>query len=178
MQRFYNYLLLISISVFLSLPVAAQQTEALFLKAAIERLEHSKEYTLAVAQLMPDEQYAYRPSPEEMSFAEQLVHISGNLAWLSTSYLSGKANPISETDKKAIAKKDVLVVVTKTYDYALQVLRDFKSTQLADTVSFFAGPLNKLQIINLVNDHQSHHRGQLLVYLRLNGIKPPAYTGW
>lgn len=162
----------------MTLTAAAQQTDALFLKAAIERLEHSKDYTLAVAQLMPDEKYAFRPSPEEMSFAEQLVHISGNLAWLSTSYLSGAANPISEADKKAVSKKEVIAIVTKTFDYALQVLRQFKSTQLADTVSFFAGPLNKLQIINLVNDHQSHHRGQLLVYLRLNGIKPPSYTGW
>ncbi|WP_290790024.1 DinB family protein [Flavihumibacter sp. UBA7668] len=178
MQRFITYLLLISISVFLRFTAAAQQTDSLFLKAAIERLEHSKNYTLAVAQSMPDKKYSYRPSPEEMSFAEQLIHISGNLAWLSTSYLSGAVNPISEMDKKAISKKEVMDVVTKTYDYALQVLRQFKSTQLADTVSFFAGPLNKLQIINLLNDHQSHHRGQLLVYLRLNGIKPPAYTGW
>jgi len=30
----------------------------------------------------------------------------------------------------------------------------------------------------LLNDHQTHHRGQLVVYLRLNGIKPPAYIGW
>jgi hypothetical protein len=26
--------------------------------------------------------------------------------------------------------------------------------------------------------HQTHHRGQLVVYLRLKGIKPPQYRGW
>jgi uncharacterized damage-inducible protein DinB len=38
--------------------------------------------------------------------------------------------------------------------------------------------MNKLQIINLINDHQTHHRAQLLVYLRLKGVKPPEYVGW
>jgi uncharacterized damage-inducible protein DinB len=38
--------------------------------------------------------------------------------------------------------------------------------------------MNKLQILNLLNDHQTHHRAQLIVYLRINGIKPPDYVGW
>ncbi len=38
--------------------------------------------------------------------------------------------------------------------------------------------MNKLQINNPMQDHQTHHRAQLLNYLRLNGIKPPAYIGW
>ncbi|WP_374662973.1 DinB family protein [Parasegetibacter sp. NRK P23] len=38
--------------------------------------------------------------------------------------------------------------------------------------------MSKLQIINLLSDHQTHHRGQLLVYLRLCGLTPPKYVGW
>ncbi len=68
--------------------------------------------------------------------------------------------------------------LSKTYDFALDVLQHFDLARLSDTVSFFAGPMNKLQIINLLNDHQTHHRAQMLVYLRLNGIKPPDYIGW
>jgi uncharacterized damage-inducible protein DinB len=34
--------------------------------------------------------------------------------------------------------------------------------------------LNKLQFINFIHDHQSHHIGQLIVYLRLNNIEPPS----
>lgn len=41
-----------------------------------------------------------------------------------------------------------------------------------------AGRMSKLQFINLLNDHQTHHRGQMMVYLRLNGIQPPEYMGW
>jgi uncharacterized damage-inducible protein DinB len=50
--------------------------------------------------------------------------------------------------------------------------------QLDEIVPFFAGPKARRQILILMHDHQSHHVGQLIVYLRLNGIKPPAYVGW
>jgi uncharacterized damage-inducible protein DinB len=30
----------------------------------------------------------------------------------------------------------------------------------------------------LMHDHHTHHRGQIIVYLRLNGLKPPKYVGW
>lgn len=29
-----------------------------------------------------------------------------------------------------------------------------------------------------MDNHLAHHRGQMIIYLRLQGIKPPAYTGW
>ena len=45
-------------------------------------------------------------------------------------------------------------------------------------VDFFAGPKTRSQIIQLVDDHHTHHRAQLIIYLRLLGIKPPRYVGW
>ncbi|OYY03206.1 MAG: DinB family protein, partial [Sphingobacteriia bacterium 35-40-5] len=35
-----------------------------------------------------------------------------------------------------------------------------------------------VQFLNLIQDHQTHHRAQLIVYLRLNMLNPPNYTGW
>ena len=52
------------------------------------------------------------------------------------------------------------------------------AAQLEEKVEFFAGPMNKRQILTLLNDHQTHHCGQLIVYLRLKGVKPPDYRGW
>jgi uncharacterized damage-inducible protein DinB len=156
----------------------AQSADSLFIKAAITKLQHAKEYTLKVANLMPGEKFSYKPSPEEMSFGEQLLHISANMGWLCSAYLDGAENPVTALDKKATKKEDIIAVVTRVYEYSINVLQHFDVKQLSAKVSFFAGPMNKLQIINLPNDHQTHHRGQLLVYLRLNGIKPPDYVGW
>lgn len=158
--------------------VQAQRIDSPFLDAAIIKLKHAKEYTIKMASLMPDDKYSFRATPAEMSFGEQLLHISSNMGWLCSSYLSGIKNPVTKMDATLTKKKDILLVLNKTYDFAIDILQHFDATHLADTVSFFAGTMSKLQIINLLNDHQTHHQGQIIVYLRLNGIKPPDYVGW
>lgn len=170
--------LLIITYIFFATPllVSAQKIDSLFMDAAIRKLRNSKEYTLKVANLMPENKYSFKPNPEEMNFGEQILHIASNLGWLSSSFLKSSTNPISKSE--ILNKPDLINKLTLAYNFSLNVLEHFDRRQLSDTVSFFAGPMNKLQIINLINDHQTHHRGQLLVYLRLNGIKPPDYIGW
>lgn len=169
--------LLISL-IFFILPAitSAQKIDSLFMDAAIKKLRHSKEYTLEVASLMPESKYSFKPSQEEMNFGEQVFHIASNLGWLSASYLKSTKSPISKLELPN--KKELIATLITAYDFSIAILEHFDRNQLADTVTFFAGPMTKLQIVNLINDHQTHHRAQLLVYLRLNGIKPPAYVGW
>lgn len=158
--------------------VGAQPVESVFLEAAYKKLLSSKAYTLAVAGLMPAADYSFRPSTAELAFGEQLLHLSKNLRWLSSQYLKdGQKDPMINSFD-GIHKDSILKVLNRSYDYALKCMKDFPSQQLADSVEFFAGPMTKLQIINLINDHQTHHRGQLIVYLRVKGIAPPPYQGW
>jgi uncharacterized damage-inducible protein DinB len=162
----------------LTFKIKAQSTDILFMEAAKKKLLNAKAYTLKVAELMPAEFYQFRPSEQEMHFAEQLLHLSANLGWLSSAYLTGGQNPVQKSDMTTFLKDSVIRVLNSTYDYALHALEYLPTNQLKEPVTFFAGPMNKLQIINLINDHQTHHRGQLLVYLRLKNIKPPDYVGW
>ena len=161
-----------------SLCIQAQKTEEAFLNAHISKLKNAQAYTLQVARSMPACKYDYQPSQEEMLFSRQLLHISENLCWLTSSYLSSNKNPLTDAEGKPTSKEEIIAVITKAYDYAIDALQNFPTNALNDTVKFFAGPMNKLQIINLLQDHQTHHRGQLMVYLRVNGIKPPEYVGW
>ena len=51
--------------------------------------KNAKIYALKVAELMPEEQYNFKPVPDVMTFGEQLLHIAQNMNWLSSAYLSG-----------------------------------------------------------------------------------------
>jgi len=136
----------------------------------------SKAYTLKVAELMPAEDYDFKPVPEEMSFGEQLLHLADNIRWLS-SYLSGPGQ--KEKKSSTHLKKDsILKIVSDAYDTGLAAHQRLSSGQLDEKVSFFAGKMTRRQILILMHDHQTHHVGQLIVYLRLKGIKPPEYIGW
>jgi uncharacterized damage-inducible protein DinB len=164
----------------LSLPLFAQ-SEAAHLVELQQKWSNATTYTLALAESMPAEQYSFRPVEGEMSFGEQLVHLSSNMVWLSSEYLLGAKPPHDRKEIEGFARKskeEVLQLVEESLEYAATTLKNLDPTQLNESVKFFAGPMTRRQIILLMNDHLTHHRAQAIVYLRLNGILPPKYVGW
>jgi len=147
--------------------------------AFLEKWNNSKEYLLKIAASMPEEHYAYKPTEEQMDFKNQLVHITGNMLWLSTNYFSDK-----KFDRKEFAKNtpnnraEVIKLIEESFDLVYERVQNTHEDSLAIEVDFFAGRKSKLQILNLLQDHVTHHRGQLIVYLNLKGVKPPDYIGW
>ena len=143
----------------------------------IEKWENSKDYLVAVAEAMPEDNYDYKPSAREMSFREQLFHIQDNMNWLSTTHFSGQKYVKKEAGK-VLSKAQIIQEIKTSFDAAKTFVKKTKEAELSDKVDFFAGPKSKLQIVNLMQDHVTHHRAQILVYLNLNQIQPPKYIGW
>jgi uncharacterized damage-inducible protein DinB len=153
------------------------QTNDSLLNQLSAKWKNAKTYALKVAELMPEEQYNFKPVPDEMSFGEQLLHIAQNMNWLSSAYLLGSKQNI-KSEAKLLSKQSIINTVSAAYDSALAVQYRLTAKQLDEVVPFFAGPKSRRQILILMHDHQTHHVGQLIVYLRLKGIKPPDYVGW
>ena len=160
--------------------IYAQSETALLIKSHVQKLENGKDYTIAVAGLMPDSLYHYKPVPAEMSFGEQLIHISQNLYGLSSGYIINGPNPFHSTKEQLskLGKDSIIRLVNNAYDYAISSINKIDTNTLSKQFKFSGEKLNKYQFLNLIEDHQTHHRGQLIVYLRLNGIAPPKYIGW
>ncbi len=159
----------------LSIPAIAQQ--ATIKDAFLEKWENSKNYLLEMAQRMPEEHYDFKPTERQRSFKEQLLHIKGNMDWLSTSYFS-----TSEFEKgekpTAETKEETIEVLRNAFDETSEKIAATSEESFKETVQFFSGPKSKIQILNLLQDHVTHHRGQLIVYLNLKGVEPPKYVGW
>ena len=143
--------------------------------AFLEKWENSKNYLIAIAEAMPEDVYNYKPTKREMTFKEQLVHINENMEWLSSKYFNKKESEISTTNNE---KERIILNLKNSFKAVALIISETPDEDLKETVEFFAGPKSKLQILNLLQDHVTHHRGQLIVYLNLNEIKPPQYSGW
>lgn len=143
--------------------------------AFLEKWENSKNYLIKMAELMPEEEYSYKPTERQRSFAEQLEHIQGNMDWLSTKYFSREKD---KSDTFPSDKEQIIASLEKAFDAVGEAVVATSEEELKQTVEFFAGPKSKLQILNLLLDHVTHHRGQLIVYLNLKEIEPPRYVGW
>lgn len=142
-----------------------------------QKWDNAKDYTLEIARIMPEEYYDFKPSEEQMTFREQLLHILGNMRWLSSSYLGGKRLDV-DLKKMDYTKDEMLDLLEKGFDRAGEAIKDLDEETLNEEVSFFAGPMTKRQILTLMNDHLTHHRGQVIIYLRLKKLEPPSYRGW
>ncbi len=150
-----------------------QQTT--YKKSFLEKWNNSQEYLIAIAESMPEGSFDYKPAPREMSFIEQLIHIQENIDWISTKYFEAGNREVSiiENDKRRTIEN-----LKNSFNNAKKAIIKIDEDDLDEVVGFFAGPKSKFQILGLLQDHVTHHRGQLIVYLNLNDIKPPAYIGW
>jgi hypothetical protein len=61
--------------------VKAQPADSLQVQLARKWI-NSKAYALKLADLMPEDGYDFKATPEEMTFREQLLHIADNINWL------------------------------------------------------------------------------------------------
>ncbi|WP_460219496.1 DinB family protein [Psychroserpens sp. MEBiC05023] len=159
-------------------PLLAQQND--FIEDYLERLENSRQYLILVAEMMPEDTYSFKATPESLSFAENLLHIGYAMDWHSQSLLGGRKSRDWKTDtvfKVADkSKKDMIALINETFNKTINFIKTFDTSQLNDELDYFGLKRSKRQIFSLLADHITHHRGQMLVYLRLNGIVPPRYV--
>jgi len=161
----------------ISYPIMSQQQTPK--SAFLEKWNNSKEYLLGIATSMPEEKYTYKPTEREMDFKNQLLHIRRNMLWLSTTYFSEETfDPKKLNENIPDSKEEVIKSLKEAFDLVYNRVKNTSEESLKTQVDFFAGPKSKLQILNLLQDHVTHHRGQLIVYLNLNEVKPPSYVGW
>jgi uncharacterized damage-inducible protein DinB len=99
------------------------------------------------------------------------------MRWLSSSYLGGKRLDV-DLKNTDYTKAEMLELLQKGFDRAGEAIEGLNEETLNEEVSFFAGPMTKRQILTLMNDHLTHHRGQVIIYLRLKKMEPPSYRGW
>lgn len=159
-------------------PLFAQQNN--FIKDYLERLENSRKYILLVAEMMPEDTFKYKVTDDSMSFAENFLHIGYALDWHSQSLLGGREARVWKTDtvyKVADkSKAEMIAIVNTTFDNAIKLIEQFDPQEFDDTMDYFGLTRTKRQIFLLLADHITHHRGQMLVSLRLNDIVPPRYV--
>src|SRR5271169_5625391 len=83
--------------------------------AVVKHLKISREFTLKVADQMPEASYSFKLTPPQMSFAEQMVHLSQALYEFLPPVTGEKPNPGKPL---SMGKKDVIAFVAKSFDAA------------------------------------------------------------
>ena len=140
--------------------------------------ERAKAYTKEYLDAATDEVIASKPTAEMRSFGQQMLHIAeANYGLMSGA--TGKKSPVAFGDlekasDKYATKAELTKVVMESYDFAIAAVKELDVAKMGETVKYF----NKFEMsrgvaISKSFEHQTHHRGQTTVYLRLKGVTPP-----
>lgn len=133
---------------------------------------NAKGLAVAVANAMPAEDYSFKPVPAEMSFGEQMMHITeANYGYCG--FLSGQ-KPAYQKPKDA-TKDQIVKDLGDSFDYCTKVFDAITDAQLDKVLGSGDHARDGREVMLGAMIHMAHHRGQSEVYLRLKGITPPEY---
>ena len=129
----------------------------------LEKWNTIGQWIVEMAEAFPEDKYAYRPVPEVRTFAEQLRHL-GFWHRYSVQVARGEkpSGAANELPAASYPTKAAIVTVLKQINAdGAEVLR--RSSASIEQLSNWSGAI----------EHAVDHYGQMVIYLRLNGIVPP-----
>ena len=139
----------------------------------VKHLTTSRDFTMKVADQMPEADYGFKLTPPQMSFAEQMAHLASDQAGLLAPFTTGKAAP---SKPASMSKKDVIAFVRQSFDQSIAVVSKLTPAQIERGYPGFGPtPMTGLELLMFVLDHNTHHRASAEMYLRAKGIAPAEY---
>jgi len=147
--------------------------------------QNSLAYSQEALAAIPDSSLQFRPTAGQMSVQEQIQHISGNVYGLSRRFLAYEPKGFDEDALRAklaaekLNRQELVQLLNDAYAFGIEAVYSFEAKDWDKPVpNFFVGPRSRRTIVYLLQDHATHHRAQVLIYMRLLGLEPPRYRGW
>ncbi len=172
-------------------PTAAEMSKKETVASAFLRGIGFQEYQVrSAAEAMPEEKYGYRPAqgkfkgekpqfgPAEVrTFAEQVKHVACSNFGFAAEFDGQK--PPDACDKggpsPAKTKKELLIYLRDSFAAIRKSLGAIDAKNMLDPIEGpYAGPNTRLGLATVVVWHAADHYGQMILYLRENGIVPLA----
>jgi len=189
----FNKMKLLVIILFLSCTLFATAQSCLndtLKQQMIRDWERAKEYTREYLDAMPADKYGFRAADSIRSFAEQMLHLSLSdvgLVFFATGYKDPDVQklffkPNFEKTASIQNKDSVMYYVNRSYDFAINAVKNTDFNKLTEMVTqdMPGGRRSATRLAWLLKafEHQTHHRAQCTIYLRVAGIRPPAEKLW
>jgi uncharacterized damage-inducible protein DinB len=134
-----------------------------------------KELIVNAADAMPEDKFGYKSTPAQRSFGEQVMHIVQVNGFLYGT-LGAKAQAPT-INMMAKTKAEIMTALRQSFDYGEAIVKEFNDQQWNERVAPppFMGPsASRIRLIYGSMQHTQDIYGQMVVYLRLNGVVPPA----
>jgi hypothetical protein len=129
------------------------------------------------AELMPEEHYNFKPTPDVRSFGEILAHVAG-ASYLLCASAKNEKSPFAEDsfEKSARTKAAIVKATTDAIMYcdgAFAALTDANASDMVPN-AFGANQVTRINSLLSQIGHDNEHYGNLVTYFRLKSLVPPS----
>lgn len=136
-------------------------------------LEDVQSKLAELAQAVPAEKYAWRPSEGVRSVAEVYTHVaSGNYFIPTMIGVQPPATASKDLDKES-DKAKVIAALKDSIEYVRQAVLETSDADLEKKVKLFGHDASEREVFSLLMNHMHEHLGQSIAYARMCGVVPP-----
>jgi len=152
-------------------------------QVADEWITHSETQLVAVVDAMPADKYSFAPTSGEFrgvrNFAKQVKHVAA-VNYLCAAGILGERAPADAADERgpdsARTKAEIVKYLKDSFAYLHKAAATIDDKNVFEPISspFGKGTQTRIGLAAAALAHSSNHYGQMVEYLRMNGIVPPA----
>jgi uncharacterized damage-inducible protein DinB len=138
--------------------------------------ERAKAYTIDYLNTVPSDKYSFRATDSIRNFAQQMLHLAQSNVNI-IAFISGEpniiSNPLLESSKTAQSKDSVRYYVSASYDLVIDGIKKMNTTTFNQKIKLYNWEETRFVWLLKAFEHQTHHRAQTTIYIRLMGLHPP-----
>ncbi|PYT29910.1 MAG: DinB family protein [Acidobacteria bacterium] len=135
-----------------------------------------KNNVVKAAEKMPEENYAFKPTPEVRSFGQLVGHVA-DAQYMFCSATLGEKSPALGIEKSKTTKADLVQALNAAFAYCDKAYEGMTDAHAAEMVKFFGREQAKLTVLSFNNAHNDEHYGNMVTYMRMKGLVPPSSEG-
>ena len=163
-----------AIALSLSCPLAASAQTGPVMQSLKGLNDITTMHISATAEVLEEALFSFRPTAEVRSMGELLAHIAG-AQYTFCSTAAAEDNPNSENfEETATTKAQIKAALEGGFAYCTDVYARMTDAIGAEMVSFFGDQMAKSGVLAFNSAHNYEHYGNLVTYMRLNGVVPPS----
>lgn len=157
----------------LALPTAASGQEAVI--QSLKGLHDiTEQFITATAEMVSEDLYAYQPTEDVRTLGGILAHIA-NAQYAFCSAAAGEDSPNSANLEETLTTKaDIVAGLNEAFAYCQGVYGAMTDAQGAEMRTFFGNEMAASGVLAFNSAHNYEHYGNLVTYMRINGITPPS----
>lgn len=130
-------------------------------------------YITTAAEELPESTYSYRPTAAVRSFGQLVGHVAGAQYLICAAALGDPPRKEDEIERSRKTKSELVSALKASTEYCSRAYSQTDKAAQGRT-KLFGQDRSRLFALGLNATHDAEHYGNIVTYLRLNGLVPPS----